>query len=249
MTPNGVSSARPPALTTPPAVVWQTMQSPSAASCWPRATVAAENTEGSGRAIGAIARHGIAAVPTAIAVAQTAASPANTPGRTANGFFHVFAGDTDCGEGNMVGVSGASPRSPRRMRSGVKGGSRKRTPVASKIAFAIAAALGTEADSPTPSGGWSCRGSISTSIFGTSGNLMMGYAPHSRAATVVRSNGTSSISARLVDWITLPSIWWRTPSGLIIRPESWPATTRVTLTSPVALLTATSAIQADHAAP
>ena len=32
-------------------------------------------------------------------------------------------------------------------------------------------------------------------------------------------------------------------------PESCPATTRVTLTSPVALLTATSAIQADHAAP
>jgi hypothetical protein len=36
---------------------------------------------------------------------------------------------------------------------------------------------------------------------------------------------------------------------LIINPESCPATTRVTLTSPVAVLTATSAIQADHAAP
>ena len=60
------------------------------------------------------------------------------------------------------------------MRSGVNGGSRKRTPVASKIAFAIAAALGTEADSPTPSGGWSGRGSISTSILGTSGKVMIG---------------------------------------------------------------------------
>ena len=56
----------------------------------------------------------------------------------------------------------------------MNGNSRKRTPVASKIALAMAAALGTEADSPTPSGGWSCRGSINTSISGTSGNLMMG---------------------------------------------------------------------------
>jgi hypothetical protein len=35
----------------------------------------------------------------------------------------------------------------------VNGNSRKRTPVASKMALAIAAALGTDADSPTPSGG------------------------------------------------------------------------------------------------
>src|SRR3954465_5399102 len=113
----------------------------------------------------------------------------------------------------------------------------------------MAAALGTEADSPTPRGGWSSRGSLNTPASGAAGNLMMGWAPHSRAGADVRSNGTSSISARLVDWMTLPWIWWRTPSGLIIRPESWPATTRVTLTSPVALLTATSVTQADQAAP
>src|SRR5215470_1445319 len=89
MTPNGVSSARPPALTAPPRAVWQAMQSPSAASCWPRAMVAAENTDGSGRAIGAIARHGKAAVPMAIAVAHAAARPAKTLGRTAKGFFHL----------------------------------------------------------------------------------------------------------------------------------------------------------------
>jgi hypothetical protein len=35
----------------------------------------------------------------------------------------------------------------------VNGNSRNRTPVASKMALAIAAALGTDADSPTPSGG------------------------------------------------------------------------------------------------
>src|SRR5215468_1540824 len=113
--------------------------------------VAAENTDGSGRTIGAIARQGSAAVPTAMAVAQTAASPANTLGRTANGFFHLV--DGVAGPGSASGALGASPRSPRKMRSGVNGGSRKRTPVASKIAFAIAAALGTDADSPTPSGG------------------------------------------------------------------------------------------------
>src|SRR5436309_505507 len=112
MTPNGVSSARPPALTTPPTAVWQTMQSPSAASCWPRAMVAAENTDGSGRAIGAIARHGSAAVPTAIAVAHAAARPANTPGRTAKGFFHLFAGADGVGAGKASGASGASPRNP-----------------------------------------------------------------------------------------------------------------------------------------
>jgi hypothetical protein len=98
----------------------------------------------------------------------------------------------------------------------------------------------------TPSGGWSCRGSISTSISGR-GELMTDRRPASRAVTEVRSNDTSSISAagRLDDVAVTDG----TPSGLIINPESWPATTRVTLTSPVALLTATSAIQADHAAP
>src|SRR5262245_42686478 len=98
MTPNGVSSARPPALVTPPTAVWQTRQSPSAASCWPRAMVDAENTEGSGRAIGAIARHGSAAVPMAMAVAHAAARPANTLGRTAKGFFHLFAGAVGAGK-------------------------------------------------------------------------------------------------------------------------------------------------------
>src|SRR5262249_31228518 len=110
--------------------------------------VAAENTDGSGRAIGAIARQGKAAVPMAIAVAHAAASPANTPGRTARGFFHLLEGGAGNGTGIASAAPAASPRNPLRTRSGVNGGSRKRTPVASKIAFAIAAALGTEADSP-----------------------------------------------------------------------------------------------------
>src|SRR5947199_4747410 len=107
MTPNGVSSALPPALTAPLALVWHTMQSPSAASCWPRAIVVAENTDGSGRAIGAIARHGTMAVPMPIAVAHSAASPANTLGRTANGFFHLLAETETAGEGDATRGLGA----------------------------------------------------------------------------------------------------------------------------------------------
>src|SRR5207253_11281671 len=112
--------------------------------------------------------------PTAIAGAHAAARPAKTPGRTAKGFFHLFAGANGAGAGKASGAVGTSPRNPRKIRSGVNGGSRKRTPVASKIAFAIAAALGTEADSPTPSGGWSWRGSINTSMAGMSGKVMIG---------------------------------------------------------------------------
>ena len=40
MVPKGVSIARPPALGVPPGAVWQTAQSPSAASLRPRSTVA-----------------------------------------------------------------------------------------------------------------------------------------------------------------------------------------------------------------
>src|SRR5712672_2246033 len=91
--PNGVSMARPPALMAPPfATVWQTAQSPRAASCWPRAMVAAENTEASGRAIGAIDRHGSTAAATPSAAAQKAATVASAPRRLANGFFQMSSG-------------------------------------------------------------------------------------------------------------------------------------------------------------
>ena len=79
--------------------------------------------------------------------------PVVTLGRTAKGFFHLFAGAAGAGAVKASGALGTSPRNSCRMRSGVNGGLRKRTPVASKIALAIAAALGTDADSPTPSGG------------------------------------------------------------------------------------------------
>jgi hypothetical protein len=87
-----------------------------------------------------------------IAAAHKDAAVAKTPRRRTNGFFHLFDG-AGAGEGRAGVAICASPRNPRRIRSGVNGGSRNRTPVASKIALAMAAALGTEADSPTPSGG------------------------------------------------------------------------------------------------
>src|SRR6266581_4332894 len=148
--------ARPPALMAPPfATVWQTAQSPRAASCWPRAMVAVENTEASGRAIGAIDRHGGTAAATPSAAAHRAATVASAPRRLANGFFQVS--EEARGVGAAIGSATCSapwsPPNPARIRWGVNGKSRKRTPVASKMALAIAAALGTDADSPTPSGG------------------------------------------------------------------------------------------------
>ena len=94
------------------------------------------------------------AMPTT--AAHKAATPANTPRRLANGFCHAVERRSGFGRRRRQArpaLRAASPRNPRRIRSGVNGSSRKRTPVASKIALAIAAALGTEADSPTPSGG------------------------------------------------------------------------------------------------
>src|SRR6516164_10140789 len=127
----------------PLALVWQTAQLPSAASSAPRAIVAAENTDASGRAIGAITRPGNSAAPMPRAAAHSAAVPANSPPRFASGPQLSGAG-ADKDEAASPDAAGCSPRNPFKMRSGVNGNSRKRTPVASKIAFAIAAALGTE---------------------------------------------------------------------------------------------------------
>src|ERR1700684_736690 len=86
MMPNGVSIARPPALTVPPLrFVWQTAQSPSAANCRPRAMVASENTDASGRAIGAIERHGSTAAAMPIPAAINAVTLATAPRRFAKG--------------------------------------------------------------------------------------------------------------------------------------------------------------------
>src|SRR6202521_2479597 len=104
MVPNGVSIARPPALTTPSVTVWQTAQSPSAANCRPRSMVAAENTDASGRAIGAIDRHGSVAEAMPMPAATTAAIVARPPRRSTNGFRHLSAA-----AGGWDGVAGNTP--------------------------------------------------------------------------------------------------------------------------------------------
>src|SRR5207253_10498731 len=86
MVPNGVSMARPPALTTPPGPVWHTAQLPSAASCSPLAMVAADQVDGSGRATGAIDRHGKASAAMPTTAAAIAAALAKAPTGLANGF-------------------------------------------------------------------------------------------------------------------------------------------------------------------
>ena len=61
-----------------------------------------------------------------------------------------------------------------RTTSGVNGGSRNRTPVASKMALAMAAVPGTEADSPAPSAGSPGRGISNTSMLGSSRKFKIG---------------------------------------------------------------------------
>src|SRR3954451_9858265 len=100
-------------------------------------------------------RQGRTAAAIAIAAVHTAAIVARAPLLLTNGLCQLSSDPGRLGPATANGAAGSfcSPRNPLRIRSGVNGGSRKRTPVASKIALAIAAALGTEADSPTPSGG------------------------------------------------------------------------------------------------
>ena len=43
----------------------------------------------------------------------------------------------------------------------------------------------------------------------------------SRLVTADRLNFNSSLRVRLTVWMTLPSIWLSTPSGLMIWPQSW----------------------------
>ncbi|MCY1272822.1 hypothetical protein D9M70_214160 [compost metagenome] len=157
--------ARPPALTLPSAVVWQTAQSPAAANCRPRSRVAADQVPAAGGATGAIsARQGNA-------VAAMPSTAPNSPAREPNSHLERFGAGRAAGSGQ---APGPSPFSAARTRSAVIGSSRKRMPVASKMALAMAAALGTDADSPLPMGGSLWRGIISTSMSGTSGKVRIG---------------------------------------------------------------------------
>src|SRR5205809_7453937 len=63
---------------------------------------------------------------------------------------------------------------PARIRCGVNGASRRRTPVASKIALAMAAPTGALDGSPPPRAGISGRLIKTISTSGTSANLIIG---------------------------------------------------------------------------
>ncbi len=121
---------------------------------------------------------------------------------------------------------------------------RTRAPTASKIALEMADGTTAADGSPAPHGGSAGRLSSSTSTRGASGNVRIGYDFQSRLVTMERSHFSSSLSVRLTVWMTLPSTCARTPSGLMICPQSWATTTRVTRTAPVARSTSTSATHA-----
>ncbi len=183
--------------------MWQPTQSPIAASARPRASVDALYSDASKRAIGARLERqpsSAAVAPTTPAATSAArrvqrASAAPRDGRTkraprdggrgvardvasrpADDPRVVASWDADAAPD--VAPRAADPSSSgcsaARTTSAVNGGSRKRTPVASKIAFAIAAVPGTDDDSPTPSGGSPGRGIVTTSITGTSRKLRIG---------------------------------------------------------------------------
>ncbi|MNJ65001.1 hypothetical protein D3C77_609910 [compost metagenome] len=117
--PNGVSMAKPPALVTPPAVVWHTAQSPAAASRRPRSRVAADQLPGAAGVTGAIsARQGSAVV------SRPKVAPSRPPSSHLLRFFLVALA--------ACSVSGvAFALRAARTRSAVIGNSRKRRPVAS----------------------------------------------------------------------------------------------------------------------
>ena len=127
--------------------------------------------------------------------------------------------------------------SAARTTSGVNGGSRNLTPVASKIALAIAAVPGTEADSPAPSGGSSGRAMVITSTTGTSRKLEDRVAAPfaARRCTWVERVHAGAIRAARArrSAARCHGPGGARPSGLIISPASWPTTTRLTCTSPV----------------
>src|ERR1043166_2132339 len=75
-------------------------------------------------------------------------------------------------------------------RAGVKGYSRRRTPVASKNAFAIAADAAAMISSPAPVDFWSIRCTPIVVTAGDSANRRIGYEFQSRLVTLVFENVT-----------------------------------------------------------
>ena len=103
-----------------------------------------------------------------VAIAPAVAHQALRRRGTSTGAGRSTTGTADGAAGAGDGFNAA------RTTSAVNGGCRKRTPVASKIALAIAAVPGTDDDSPAPSGASPWRGIIITSITGTSRKFRIG---------------------------------------------------------------------------
>src|SRR3982750_2514040 len=127
----------------------------------------------SGLAIGAMTGH----------QSTAAATRPSTPAAKAPARAHAplpFGQGASCGGAGTVAAAAAGAPgagngfSAARTTSGVNGGWRKRTPVASKMALAIAAVPGTDDDSPAPSGGSPGRAIVITSMTGTSRKLSSG---------------------------------------------------------------------------
>src|ERR1700724_597812 len=131
--------------------------------------------------------------------------------------------------------------------SGENGTRRMRTPVASKMAFAMAAATGRIEGSPAPLGaisGWLI--STTSMLSGVSVMSRIGYVIQSRLVTFLASNLTSSHKVRLTPWTMLPSIVCLSPSGLMIWPQSWATVNLRPQILPVARSISTSATMAHR---
>jgi len=175
--PKGVAIGRPPAFGTPPSAVWQATQLPSAASWRPRSSTCGLYSPAALACTGAMApgRRPRSTAPRPIS--PVAKAPTVAPAIAHTGLRRRCGSATTGGGGGAGAATGGGAGSgliAARTTSGVNGALRKRTPVASKIALAMAAVPGTEADSPAPSGGSPGRGISSTSTTGTSRKLRMG---------------------------------------------------------------------------
>src|SRR6185503_17758649 len=117
-----------------------------------------------------------------------------------------------------------------------------RTPVASKIAFAIAGPDGTSGGSPEPDAVRSGRLISTVVTFGVSLKRRIGYVTQSLLVTRFLSNASSSWSVLLVPITRLPDIWFISRPGLIAKPESCADQRCLTLIVPFDLFTSTNAI-------
>jgi len=75
--------------------------------------------------------------------------------------------------------------------------------------------------------------------FGASLKRRIGYVTQSRLVTRFLSNASSSCRTLLVPCVRLPTIVFISSSGLIAKPESWPAHRWLTVIFPVFLSTVT----------